>query len=48
VAVIRGTGTGRRSDGSTQQLFYEIDYRFMKGTLIDRSGRHRNATFGFV
>ena len=41
---IRGTAHG--SDGSTWD--FDTDMRFMQGTYVDRSGRVRKGSFGFV
>lgn len=48
VGVAKGSGIGTNPDGTTAELFYEVDQRFMKGAYVDRTGRHRNAVFGFV
>jgi len=41
---IRGTATG--SDGSSYS--FDTDMRFMQGTYIDRDGRLRTGSFGFI
>jgi len=41
---IRGTAHG--SDGSTWD--FDTDMRFMQGTYVDRGGRVRKGSFGFV
>ena len=41
---IRGTALG--SDGSTWD--FDTDMRFMQGTYVDRNGRVRKGSFGFV
>src|SRR5215470_2683565 len=41
---IRGTAHG--TDGSTWD--FDTDMRFMQGTYVDRSGRVRKGSFGFV
>jgi hypothetical protein len=43
-ADIRGTARG--SDGSTWD--FDTDMRFMQGTYVDRDGRVRKGSFGFV
>ncbi|MGH9243686.1 MAG: hypothetical protein ACRD29_05085 [Acidimicrobiales bacterium] len=48
VGVVRGTGTSTNPDGTTEDQFYEVDQRFMRGVYQDRDGRVHNATFGFV
>jgi len=39
-------GTARGSDGSSWD--FDTDMRFMQGTYVDRSGRARKGSFGFV
>jgi hypothetical protein len=58
VAAIKGQGTATSGendddgdgagDGARQTLFYDVDMRFMSGQFIDRGGKHRQSTFGFV
>ena len=39
-------GSARGSDGSTWD--FDTDMRFMQGTYVDRNGRVRKGSFGFV
>ena len=39
-------GTARGSDGSVWD--FDTDMRFMQGTYVDRDGRERKGSFGFV
>jgi hypothetical protein len=48
VADVRGTGTARNPDGSTETLLFDTDMRFMQGTYVGLDGAVHEATFGFV
>ena len=48
VADVRGTGTARNPDGSTETPLFDTDMRFMQGTYVGLDGAVHEATFGFV
>jgi hypothetical protein len=48
VAQVQGTGTGPNPDGSTEQLLFDTDMRFMSGVYVAQDGRVHQGTFGFV
>ncbi len=48
VADVRGTGTARNPDGSTETLLFDTDMRFMQGAYVGLDGAVHEATFGFV
>ena len=51
VGIVFVGGQGTRIDRVTkeqQQLYWEVDMRFMVGEYVGQDGRHRQGTFGFV
>lgn len=49
LAYVGGQGTHHdRVSHVTQQVYWEVDLRFMVGEYVGKDGRHRHATFGFV
>ena len=48
IGAVRGTGTATMADGSTEQLFFDVDNRFMKGEFVGADGRMHHGTFAFT
>ena len=48
VGAVTGTGTATLPDGSTQQLFFDVDNRFMRGEYVGEDGRLQHGTFAFT
>jgi hypothetical protein len=48
IGAVRGTGTATMADGSTQQLFFDVDNRFMQGEFVGADGRMHHGTFAFT
>lgn len=48
VADVQGTGTATYPDGSSEQLLYDTDMRFMQGVYQGKDGKIHQGTFGFV
>jgi len=48
VADVRGHGTAKHPDGSSEKLLFDTDMRFMKGTYVGLDGAVHRGTFGFV
>jgi hypothetical protein len=48
IGAVRGTGTATLADGSTQQLFFDVDNRFMQGEFVGEDGRLHHGTFAFT
>jgi hypothetical protein len=48
IGAVKGTGTAKMADGSTQLLFFDVDNRFMKGEFVGADGRMHHGTFAFT
>jgi hypothetical protein len=48
VADVQGTGTATNPDGSTEQLLFDTDMRFMSGVYVGQDGAVRKGAFAFV
>jgi hypothetical protein len=48
IGAVRGMGTATLADGSTQQLFFDVDNRFMQGEFVGEDGRLHHGTFAFT
>jgi hypothetical protein len=48
VADVQGSGTAINPDGSTEQLLFDTDMRFMSGVYVGVDGKVHKGTFGFV
>jgi hypothetical protein len=48
VADVQGTGTATNPDGSTEELLFDTDMRFMSGVYVGVDGAVHKGTFGFV
>jgi hypothetical protein len=48
VADVQGTGTATNPDGSTENLLFDTDMRFMSGVYVGQDGAVHKGTFGFV
>jgi hypothetical protein len=48
VADVQGTGMATNPDGSTEQLLFDTDMRFMSGVYVGVDGRVHKGTFAFV
>ncbi|HYU18828.1 MAG TPA: hypothetical protein VEQ11_09045 [Chloroflexota bacterium] len=49
IAEVMGTGKGTDSrTGTTTDLLFDVDVRFMKGIYVGTDGQRRNGTFGFI
>jgi hypothetical protein len=48
VADVQGTGTATNPDGSTEQLLFDTDMRFMSGVYVGQDGAVHKGAFGFV
>ena len=48
VADVQGTGTAKNPDGSTEELLFDTDMRFMSGVYVGQDGAVHKGAFGFV
>jgi hypothetical protein len=48
VAQVQGKGTATNPNGSTEQLLFDTDMRFMRGNYVAQDGRVHQGTFGFI
>jgi hypothetical protein len=48
VAAVQGHGTGTHPDDTTEQLVFDTDMRFMRGTYVGQDGAVHRGDFAFV
>jgi hypothetical protein len=48
VADVQGQGTATNPDGTTDELLFDTDMRFMSGVYVAKDGKVHKGTFGFV
>jgi hypothetical protein len=48
VADVKGTGTAKNPDGSTETLLFDTDMRFMSGAYVGLDGAVHKGAFGFI
>ncbi len=49
LTYVGGQGTHHNLvTGATEEMYWEVDLRFMVGEYVGKDGRHHHGTFGFV